>query len=67
MNKKILHITFSMTLLFGIILNASLISKDMNAEYYEVVFNANQLSSEVYIYRIIVGEFTASKKMSLVK
>ncbi|MCF6271377.1 MAG: T9SS type A sorting domain-containing protein [Melioribacteraceae bacterium] len=45
----------------------SLLNEELNAGDYEVVFNANQLSSGVYIYRIIAGKFTASKKMNLVK
>ncbi|WKZ69160.1 MAG: T9SS type A sorting domain-containing protein [Melioribacteraceae bacterium] len=34
---------------------------------YEAVFNANELSSGVYIYRLEVNDFVTSKKMMLVK
>ncbi|MCF6271374.1 MAG: right-handed parallel beta-helix repeat-containing protein [Melioribacteraceae bacterium] len=46
---------------------ASLINENLNAGFYEVVFNTNQLTSGVYIYRIIAGNFAASRKMNLVK
>ncbi len=45
----------------------SLINEEKNPGLYEVEFNASNLTSGVYIYRIIAGNFTASKKMNLVK
>ncbi len=46
---------------------ASLANKELTAGNYEVLFNANRLPSGVYIYRITAGDFTASKKMNLIK
>jgi len=46
---------------------ANLINGDLSAGNYEVVFNANQLASGIYIYRIIAGNFIQSKKMNLIK
>ncbi|NOX18159.1 MAG: T9SS type A sorting domain-containing protein [Chlorobi bacterium] len=46
---------------------ASLISKNLTAGRYEVVFNANSLASGIYIYRITAGKFTDVKKMNLLK
>ncbi|TKJ37254.1 hypothetical protein CEE37_14165 [candidate division LCP-89 bacterium B3_LCP] len=37
------------------------------AGYHEVIFNASQLSSSLYFYRIHAGNFTDVKKMILVK
>jgi len=41
---------------------ASLVNEELKPGHYEVVFNAKQLPSGVYIYSIIAGDFTASKK-----
>ncbi len=46
---------------------ADLVSQEMNAGYYEVQFNANGLSSGVYLYRIEAGSFISVKKMLLLK
>jgi len=46
---------------------ATLVSQQMNAGSYTVDFDASQLSSSVYFYKIQAGEFTAIKKMMLVK
>lgn len=45
----------------------TLVNKEMAAGNYAVDFNASSLSSGVYFYRIEAGEFTATKKMLLVK
>jgi hypothetical protein len=34
---------------------------------YELELNAQSLSSDIYIYRIVVGEFVETKKMVLMK
>lgn len=44
-----------------------LISGNLNAGKYEVTFNANQLTSGIYFYRLIAGSFTDVKKMILMK
>ncbi len=44
-----------------------LVNETMNAGNYEVLFNASNLSSGTYFYRIEAGDFTEVKKMMLVK
>ncbi len=46
---------------------ATLVKETKPAGTYEVEFNASQLPSGVYIYRMQAGSYTASKKMLLVK
>ena len=46
---------------------AELINKQMNAGDYNVTFNAGNLSSGVYLYRLQAGQFTSTKKMILTK
>lgn len=45
----------------------TLVNKNVDAGYHEVNFNASQLSSGIYIYRIEAGNFVATKKMMLLK
>jgi len=46
---------------------ATLVEKEMEAGYYGVNWNASQLASGIYIYRIISGSFVSTKKMILMK
>ncbi|HMS34002.1 MAG TPA: T9SS type A sorting domain-containing protein [Ignavibacteria bacterium] len=46
---------------------ASLVNEVVNAGSHEVSFNASNLSSGTYFYRIKVGDFVETKKMSLLK
>ncbi|MBM4175491.1 MAG: T9SS type A sorting domain-containing protein [Ignavibacteria bacterium] len=46
---------------------ANLVSQELNAGYHEVQFDANGLSSGVYLYRIEAGSFISVKKMLLLK
>ncbi len=46
---------------------ATLVSKEQAPGNYSVNFDASQLSSGVYLYRIQVNDYTASKKMMLLK
>lgn len=46
---------------------ASLVNTTKDAGQYELNFNASQLSSGLYIYKIQAGNFTQSKKMMLLK
>lgn len=45
----------------------TLVNKNQKPGNYEVKFNAENLSSGVYFYRLEAGNFTASKKMILIK
>lgn len=46
---------------------ASLVDERQDAGSYSVDFNASELSSGVYYYKIDAGEFSSIKKMTLVK
>jgi len=46
---------------------ATLVNQRQTAGSYEVKFDASNLASGVYIYRLSAGEFTASKKLMLLK
>lgn len=45
----------------------NLINEDLNAGYYKVDFNGNNLPSGVYFYRIEANNFVQIKKMTLLK
>ncbi len=45
----------------------TLFNKPMNAGYHEIEFNAHNLSSGIYFYRIEAGEFQDVKKMVLLR
>jgi len=45
----------------------TLVDQEMEAGYYNVNWNASQLASGLYIYRIISGSFVSTKKMILMK
>lgn len=46
---------------------ATLVSERLKAGNYEAVWNAATQPSGVYIYRLVVGEFVATKRMLLLK
>ncbi len=46
---------------------ATLVNQEQSAGNYQVTFNADRLSSGVYFYSIRTGNFTAVKKMMLLK
>ena len=46
---------------------ADLVNQPMEAGNYEINFNASKLSSGVYFYKLEVGDFTAVKKLMLLK
>ncbi len=45
----------------------TLVNKELNAGYHEVKFNASNLASGIYIYRIQAGKFSSAKKLVLLK
>jgi len=46
---------------------AELINKEMDAGYQSIVFDASNLPSGLYIYRLQAGDFVDVKKMTLIK
>ena len=46
---------------------ATLVNKVEDPGYYEVNFNASNLASGVYFYRLIAGSFVSTRKMLLLK
>ncbi len=46
---------------------ATLVNEELGANTYNVTFDASQLASGMYVYSIQAGEFTATKKMMLLK
>ncbi|RPI18617.1 MAG: T9SS C-terminal target domain-containing protein [Ignavibacteriae bacterium] len=46
---------------------AVLVNEIKNAGFYKVNFDASELPSGVYIYRLTAGEFTQTQKMTLIK
>ena len=46
---------------------ATLVNKQQKGGYYEVEFDAIDLTSGIYFYRIQAGEFVDVKKMILMK
>jgi len=46
---------------------AGLVNGDIDAGYHEVKFNAVNLASGVYYYRLTAGDFVQTRKFSLVK
>ena len=46
---------------------ATLVNKEQKAGNYEVMFNASNLSSGVYFYRLQSGSFVETKKLMLLR
>jgi len=68
--KYSIHEESNVNLTFYNILGQSvkvIISEYQNAGNYEIVFNATDLTSGFYIYRITAGNFISTKKMLLLK
>ncbi len=45
----------------------TLVNRDMPAGYHNVTLNGSHLASGVYFYRIVAGNYTAVKKLMLIK
>jgi hypothetical protein len=46
---------------------AVLVNEEKSPGEYEVIFNASNLSSGVYYYKLTAGDFTNVKKLMLLK
>jgi len=46
---------------------ATLVDGEQEAGYYTVTWNASDVASGVYFYRLTAGEFTATRRMVLMK
>ena len=46
---------------------ATLVNEEKSAGNYELVFNATELSSGIYFYKLQSGSFVETKKMILIK
>lgn len=46
---------------------ASLVNENQEAGNYSVTFNASNLPSGIYIYRLTANDFTSTKKLMLIK
>ncbi|MCZ7608682.1 MAG: T9SS type A sorting domain-containing protein [Ignavibacterium sp.] len=46
---------------------ASLVNEEKSAGFYKIDFNASHLSSGIYYYKIIAGDFVQTRKMILIK
>lgn len=46
---------------------AVLVNKELNAGRHEVDFDAEDLTSGIYLYKIAAGNFSETKKMTLIK
>lgn len=46
---------------------AELLNRELDSGFYEVSFDASQLGSGIYIYRLTAGKFIQSHKMTLLK
>lgn len=60
------HVTLEIYDITGRLIS-SLVNEDQQAGYHEVNFNADALSSGVYIYRLKAGEFVKTRQMTLIK
>ena len=46
---------------------AQLVNSDIDAGYHEIQFNANNLASGVYFYRMQAGSFVETKRLIILR
>jgi hypothetical protein len=46
---------------------SALVNENLNPGEYEAKFDASLLTSGIYFYRLTAGDFTAAKKLILIK
>jgi len=45
----------------------TLVNEKLTPGSYEVIFNGSNLTSGIYFYKLMIGNFTDTKKMILIK
>ena len=51
----------------GELVNVLINNELQEAGYHQVIFKGNSLSSGVYIYKLVAGDYTRTKKMLIIK
>ena len=64
--NKYVNVTLKVFDILGNIV-AVLINQELNSGYHEITFNSSTISSGIYFYQILAGEFMDTKKMMVLK
>ena len=65
-SQEITHVALKVYDILGGEVGTS-VNRQQKAGYYDVTFNASNLTSGIYFYRIQAGDFFDTKKMILIK
>ena len=60
------HVTITIFNALGQVVS-TLVESEMEAGYHEVTFDASQLSSGIYLYRLTAGHFVQTRKMIVLR